>query len=115
MFEILITNYKFPKTNYQRPIINYLSNRNREDPTVSIIIPSHNRSSLLWRGLDALHSQSYPLELISVIVVADSCIDDTLAMLQDYKAPFKQQVIEVNCRSAAIALACNTGAATATG
>ena len=86
---------------------------NRENPTVSIIIPSHNRSSSLRRGLEALHSQTYPLELISVIVVADSCIDDTLAMLQDYKAPFKLQVIEVNCRSAAIAR--NTGAASATG
>jgi cellulose synthase/poly-beta-1,6-N-acetylglucosamine synthase-like glycosyltransferase len=60
-----------------------------------------------------LHSQTYPIDLISVIVVADSCIDDTLAMLQDYKAPFKQQVIEVNCRSAAIAR--NTEAAIATG
>ena len=86
---------------------------NRENPTVSIIIPSHNRSSSLRRSLDALHSQTYPLDLISVIVVADSCIDDTLAMLQDYKAPFKLQAIEVNCRSAAIAR--NTGAAIATG
>jgi len=86
---------------------------NRENSTVSIIIPSHNRSSSLRRGLDALHSQTYPLELISVIVVADSCIDDTLAMLQDYKAPFKLQAIEVNCRSAAIAR--NTGAAKAAG
>jgi glycosyltransferase involved in cell wall biosynthesis len=59
-----------------------------------------------------LHSQTYPLDLIEVIVVADSCIDDSLAMLQDYKAPFKQQAIEVNCRSAAIAR--NTGAASAT-
>jgi glycosyltransferase involved in cell wall biosynthesis len=50
---------------------------------------------------------------MEVIVVADSCIDDTLAMLQDYKAPFKLQAIEVNCRSAAIAR--NTGAASATG
>jgi len=86
---------------------------NRENSTVSIIIPSHNRSSSLRRGLDALHSQTYPLELISVIVVADSCIDDTLAMLQDYKAPFKLQAIEVNCRNAAIAR--NTGAAKAAG
>ena len=86
---------------------------NRENPTVSIIIPSHNRSSSLRRALDALHSQTYPLDQIEVIVVADSCIDDTLAMLQDYKAPFKLQAIEVNCRSAAIAR--NTGAASATG
>ena len=34
-------------------------------------------------------------------------------MLQDYKAPFKQQALEVNCRSAAMAR--NTGAAIATG
>ena len=86
---------------------------NRENPTVSIIIPSHNRSSSLRRALDALHSQTYPREPISVIVVADSCIDDTLAMLQDCKAPFKLQAIEVNCRSAGIAR--NTGAAKAAG
>ncbi|MEG4008430.1 glycosyltransferase family A protein [Microcoleus sp. Pol11C1] len=86
---------------------------NRENPTISIIIPSHNRSSSLRRALDALHSQTYPIDLLEVIVVADSCIDDTLAMLQDYKAQFKLQVIEVNCRSAAIAR--NTGAASATG
>jgi len=84
-----------------------------ENLTVSIIIPSHNRSSSLRRALDALHLQTYPIDLIEVIVVADSCIDDTLAMLQDYKAPFKLQAIEVNCRSASIAR--NTGAASATG
>ena len=86
---------------------------NKENPTVSIIIPSHNRSSSLRRALDALHSQTYPIDLMEVIVVADSCIDDTLAMLQDYKAPFKLHAIEVNCRSASIAR--NTGAASATG
>ncbi|MEG4632217.1 glycosyltransferase family A protein [Microcoleus sp. AR_TQ3_B6] len=76
-------------------------------------MPSHNRSSSLRRGLDALHSQTYSLDPIEVIVVADSCINDTLAILQDYKAPFKQQAIDVNCRSAAIAR--NTGAASAIG
>jgi glycosyltransferase involved in cell wall biosynthesis len=84
---------------------------NEENPTVSIIIPSHDRSFSLRRALDALHSQTYPIDLIEVIVVADSCIDDTLAMLKDYKAPFRLQVIEVNCRSAAIAR--NTGASVA--
>ena len=84
-----------------------------ENLTVSIIIPSHNRSSSLRRALDALHLQTYPLDMIEVIVVADSCIDDTLAMLQDYKARFKLQVIEVNYRRASITR--NTGAASATG
>ncbi|WP_373535677.1 glycosyltransferase family 2 protein [Microcoleus sp.] len=84
-----------------------------ENLTVSVIIPTHNRSSSLRRALDALQSQTYPIDQMEVIVVADSCIDDTLAMLQDYKAPFKVQVIEVNCRSASIAR--NTGASAATG
>ncbi|MEG3938931.1 glycosyltransferase [Microcoleus sp. S36b_A3] len=86
---------------------------NRENLTVSVIIPTHNRSGSLRRALDALHSQTYPLDLMEVIVVADSCIDDTLAMLQDYKAPFKLQLVEVNCRSASIAR--NTGSASASG
>ncbi len=86
---------------------------NRENPTVSVIIPTHNRSSSLRRALDALHSQTYPIDLMEVTVVADNCIDDTLAVLKDYKAPFKLHVIEVTCRSAAIAR--NTGAAAATG
>ncbi|WP_424408748.1 glycosyltransferase [Microcoleus sp.] len=86
---------------------------NRENITVSVIIPTHNRSGSLRRALDALQSQTYPIDLMEVIVVADSCIDDTLAMLQDYKAPFKLQVVDVNCRSAAIAR--NTGAASASG
>ncbi len=86
---------------------------NRENPTVSVIIPSHNRSYSLRRALDALHSQTYPIDLMEVTVVADSCIDDTLAMLKDYKAPFKLNAIKVNCGSASIAR--NTGAASATG
>ncbi|MEG5173370.1 glycosyltransferase [Microcoleus sp. B3-D7] len=84
-----------------------------ENLKVSVIIPTHNRSSSLRRALDALHSQTYPIDLMEVTVVADSCIDDTLAMLQDYKAPFKLHAMEVNCRSASIAR--NTGAASATG
>ncbi len=102
-------NAQCPMPHSQSPI----PNLNMENLTVSIIIPTHNRSSSLRRALDALQSQTYPIELMEVTVVADSCIDDTLAMLQDYKASFKLQVIEVNCRSAAIAR--NTGASAPTG
>ncbi len=90
-----------------------ITNMNRENPTVSVIIPSHNRSFSLRRALDGLQSQTYPIDLIEVTVVADSCIDDTLAMLKDYQAPFKLHVIEEKCRAASISR--NTGAASATG
>ncbi|NJK74005.1 MAG: glycosyltransferase family 2 protein [Microcoleus sp. SU_5_6] len=86
---------------------------NGENIQVSIIIPTHDRSASLRRAVDALRSQTYPIELMEVTVVADNCIDDTLTLLEAYEAPFKLHVIEVNCRSAAIAR--NTGAAAATG
>jgi GT2 family glycosyltransferase len=93
--------------------INYQLFMNGENPTVSVIIPTHNRSSSLRRALDALHSQTYPIDSINVTVVADNCIDDTIAMLKDYQAPFKLQVLEVNFQKAGIAR--NTGAAAARG
>lgn len=84
-----------------------------ENLTFSIILITHNRSSSLRRALDALQSQTYPMDLIEVRVVLDSCIDDTLTMLQDYKAPFKMHTIEANCRS--VGMSRNIGAAEATG
>ncbi|MEG4998738.1 glycosyltransferase family 2 protein [Microcoleus sp. B4-D4] len=84
-----------------------------ENLTFSIILITHNRSSSLRRALDALQSQTYPMDLIEVRVVVDSCIDDTLTMLQDYKAPFKMHTIEANCRS--VGMSRNIGAAEATG
>ena len=90
-----------------------IPNVNMENVTFSIILITHNRSSSLRRALDALQSQTYPMNLIEVRVVVDSCIDDTLAMLQDYKAPFKMHIIEANCRS--VGMSRNIGAAEATG
>ncbi|MEG4530796.1 glycosyltransferase [Microcoleus sp. D2_18a_D3] len=99
----------FAPPNSQFPIPNV----NMENVTFSIILITHNRSSSLRRALDALQSQTYPMDLIEVRVVVDSCIDDTLAMLQDYKAPFKMHIIEANCRS--VGMSRNIGAAEATG
>ena len=48
---------------------------------VSVIIPTHNRSASLRRTLDALRRQTYSLEQVEVVVVADGCIDDTVEML----------------------------------
>ncbi len=82
-------------------------------PKISIIIPTHNRSDALKRTLDALCSQDYPMHQLEVIVAADRCIDDTIAMAQDYTAPFKMKVFEVPGRGAADAR--NFGAAGAEG
>jgi len=82
-------------------------------PTVSVVIPTHNRGVVLRRTLDALGSQIYPLDLIEVLVVADGCTDDTGKMLALYNPPFKLRVVEQAGQGPAVAR--NHGASLATG
>ena len=62
--------------------------------TISIIIPTHNRRSVLIQTLNSLALQTYPATQLEVIVVLDGCRDDTLASLGAYSAPFTLQLIE---------------------
>lgn len=80
-------------------------------PVASLIIPTHNRSALLRRILDALAVQDAGTPPFDVIVVADGCVDDTLEMLAVYAAPFAFRVLERGGEGPAIAR--NTGAAAA--
>ncbi|MBD2075735.1 glycosyltransferase family 2 protein [Phormidium sp. FACHB-592] len=82
-------------------------------PFTSVIIPTHNRVAALKRSLDALKAQSYPLQQIEVIVVADGCTDGTVEMLRSYEAPFALQIVEQSGQGAATAR--NQGAAHAKG
>jgi len=84
-------------------------------PTVSVIIPTHNRSTSLRRTLDALCVQTYPHPLLEVLVVTDGCSDDTVDMLQRYPAPFALRVIVLKGQNQGPAMARNRGAASATG
>lgn len=60
----------------------------------SVIIPSHGRRDSLRRALDALKTQTFPLNSFEVIVVVDGDIDDTTGMMREYKAPYPLVVIE---------------------
>jgi glycosyltransferase involved in cell wall biosynthesis len=82
-------------------------------PTITVIIPTHNRKISLQRTLDALRKQTCPLEHVEVIVVADGCSDETTEMLRSNKAPFKIEVIEQSGQGAAAAR--NNGAVRAKG
>lgn len=82
-------------------------------PEVSVVIPTHNRRTSLERTLGALSAQSFPLDRIEVIVVANGCLDDTVQMLHVYNAPYKMRYIDVPACGAALAR--NLGAEMATG
>ncbi|MGN6164210.1 MAG: glycosyltransferase [Flavisolibacter sp.] len=81
--------------------------------TISIVIPSHNRSASLKRLLNKLGEQSFPAQMMQVIVVADGCKDDTLNMLKNYQSSFTLEYIQLPGEGAAIAR--NKGAALANG
>ena len=62
---------------------------------VSVIVPSHQRAALLPRTLDALASQDFPFDQFEVIVAADSCMDETVQVVQDYssRTPYRLRVV----------------------
>lgn len=46
-------------------------------PTISIIIPTYNRKASLLRTLDSLRQQTFPMDLLVVVVVDDGSMDDS--------------------------------------
>jgi glycosyltransferase involved in cell wall biosynthesis len=80
---------------------------------VSVIIPTHNRAGSIVRLLNKLGEQTFTLSQIEVIVVANSCSDNTVDVLKQYKAPYHFQYAETN--GAGPAVPRNKGATLAAG
>lgn len=78
---------------------------------VSVIIPTHNRRDRLRATLDALATQSFPMSQVQVVIVADGCRDDTVAMLRGDDHGFALTIVERAGEGPAVAR--NAGAAVA--
>jgi len=52
-------------------------------PDVSVVVPTHNRASLLKVHLRALAEQSFPRKSTEWIIVCDGCIDDSAQVARD--------------------------------
>jgi glycosyltransferase involved in cell wall biosynthesis len=78
------------------------------EPTISVIVPTYNRSASLKRTLNALCLQTYPLRDFEVIVISDGCTDETSAAVRSYDAPFTLHFVEQHNRGASTAR--NSGA-----
>jgi poly-beta-1,6-N-acetyl-D-glucosamine synthase len=51
---------------------------------ISVLIPAHNEAGVLRECLDAVKAQTLPVH--QIVVVADSCTDDTVAVAESYGA-----------------------------
>jgi len=71
--------------------------------TVSIVVPTHNRSAQLAKSLAALAQQSWPANEFEVLVIADACQDDTAEMVTAFAAlaPYRLHLLSHNAKSAA--------------
>jgi glycosyltransferase involved in cell wall biosynthesis len=81
-------------------------------PLVSIVIPTHNRAQTLDQCLNALAAQTYPAELVQIVVVADGCSDDTPAVVR--RRP-EGSILLIEQPPSGPATARNQGAARSTG
>ena len=82
-------------------------------PFISVVIPTRNRARSLRRTLEALRRQTYPADDFEVIAVANDCSDETGAMVRAFAAPYGLRLVE--CPTAGISLARNTGSSMARG
>ena len=59
------------------------------DRDISVAICSHNRSGMLKIVLESLADQTFPAERFEVVVTDDASSDDTQAMLQSIRIPYR--------------------------
>jgi glycosyltransferase involved in cell wall biosynthesis len=70
------------------------------NPTVSIILPTHNRAGLLWRSVSSVLAQTY--RDFELIVVDDASSDHTQQMLRQFDDPRLRVILrKENGRAAA--------------
>ena len=82
--------------------------------TVSVIVPAHNAALTIGEQLAALSAQTYgaPYE---VIVVANRCSDDTVAVAHSYRERFGNLLVVVANQKASATYARNMGVESAAG
>src|SRR6478609_1679873 len=84
-----------------------------EEPSVSVVVPTHDRREPLRRALEALAGQSADPVSYEVVVAADACDDGTAEMLAGLRTPYELRSVVPAARGRAAA--CNAAVAVAEG
>jgi cellulose synthase/poly-beta-1,6-N-acetylglucosamine synthase-like glycosyltransferase len=68
---------------------------NEELPSVTILLPVHNESSVIESKLLNISNLDYPDELINVIVVSDGSNDNTVEIVKGYYDKLQLKVVQI--------------------
>ncbi|MED5350298.1 MAG: glycosyltransferase [Candidatus Thermoplasmatota archaeon] len=61
--------------------------------SISIVIPLYNRRVMLGRTLAMLTHQTYPLDLMEIVIADDGSSDDPITMIDEYQKYFDVQYV----------------------
>ena len=64
--------------------------------TVSVIVAARNEENNIQALLNALESQDYPQDKLSIIIVDDMSTDGTYNIVSDYKKSFQNLKLQLN-------------------
>jgi len=78
-------------------------------PDISIIIPTHNRASLLAKTLQYYNNQSHPLSGFEIIVIDDGSTDNTKDIVEQMRHKAKYQLSYFRQKKSGPAAARNKG------
>jgi GT2 family glycosyltransferase len=84
----------------------------REWPSISVVIPTHDRRDRLRDVLAGLAAQTFPHDKLETVVVADGCSDGSASLARTTELPFRVEVVETEL--AGVAVARNLGVEKAT-
>ncbi len=59
----------------------------------SVIVPTYNRSEILWKCLNSFCDQNFNFDSFEIIVVNDGSTDDTERIVKEFSAPFSLKYI----------------------
>ncbi len=74
-----------------------------EWPSLSVVVPTRNRSALLRSTLEALRESRFPAERIEAVVVLDGGTDDSAEVARSADVPYRVTCVETDGRGLAAA------------
>ncbi|MEW8027517.1 MAG: glycosyltransferase [Candidatus Thiodiazotropha sp.] len=72
------------------------TNQNSEFPSVALLLPVHNESSVIQAKLSNLEELDYPNNLLKVVIVSDGSTDNTVDLLNNYQGKLNIKIIIID-------------------
>ncbi|MBE5871428.1 MAG: glycosyltransferase family 2 protein [Lachnospiraceae bacterium] len=70
---------------------------NRQGEKISLIIPCYNREKYIAQCIESILNQTFPLELMEIIIVDDCSSDSTIMIIEEYEKKYPDTILLIKC------------------